>query len=89
MFDNEWPPVIHNFDSKEKEMADGLGTFWTNLARFGDPSGGGSPLAWPRYTTADKKYLELDIPFRVSAGLKEQTCKFWSTHDSKFGDPSL
>jgi carboxylesterase type B len=88
VFDNEWPPVIHDFGRREKEMAAGIGTYWTNLARFGDPSGGGSPVSWPQYTEADKQYLELDIPFRVSSTLKDQTCNFWITRDSKFSDPT-
>ena len=46
VFDNEWPPLLHNFGSRQKEMAKSFGAFWTNLARFADVNGGESPLHW-------------------------------------------
>lgn len=40
VFDNEWPPILHNFGARQKEMADAVGAYWSNMVRSGDPNVG-------------------------------------------------
>lgn len=84
VFDNQWPPLIHTFGEREKEMASGIGSFWTNLARFGRPSGGPAPMTWPKYTIKNREYMELDIPFRTAQKLEQDVCEFWRTRNVKW-----
>eukprot|EP00041_Stephanoeca_diplocostata_P014994 m.283728 g.283728 ORF g.283728 m.283728 type:complete len:574 (-) comp19883_c0_seq1:365-2086(-) len=84
VFDNEWPPVLHSFGRAEQELADGVGMYWTNLARFGDVNGGDVPLHWPEYDTSTRINLDLTIPLRTATFLQSNVCEFWRSRDTKF-----
>lgn len=49
VFDNQWPPLIHNFDAREKTMSESFRLYWSNMARFGDPNHNLTPdqVYWP------------------------------------------
>lgn len=84
VFNNEWPPVLHNFGQRQQQMADAFGAYWTNLARFADPNGGDTPLQWPAYTCPQQEFMFMDVPLRSGAKLEAATCDFWKTHRMKF-----
>lgn len=50
VFDNQWPPIVHDFDDKEKTLAKSFTLYWTNMARFGDPNHnlGANQQTWPK-----------------------------------------
>ena len=83
-FDNQWPLPFHHFDRREQQLADAIGAYWTNLARFGDPNGGPAPLAWPETGRGGSDILFLDEPLASGAEFAKTACDFWRTHHMKF-----
>jgi len=58
---------------KDRALARTMSAYWVNFARTGDPNGPGLP-AWPAYTIADDKYLELGDTIRAGSGLYKEAC---------------
>ena len=44
-------------DSKDKEVAVLMNSYWTNFAKTGNPNGDGLPQ-WPNYDTKNNKLIE-------------------------------
>eukprot|EP00055_Hartaetosiga_balthica_P006490 m.20346 g.20346 ORF g.20346 m.20346 type:complete len:548 (-) comp5243_c0_seq1:28-1671(-) len=81
VFDNQWPPLVHDFDEKEKRMADTFTLYWTNLAKFGDPNHnlGKDQAVWPRFTSGNEYYVNMDVPVTVSEDLVKDRCLAWES----------
>jgi carboxylesterase type B len=49
VFDNEWPPIVHDFDKDEKALSASFRLYWSNMARFGSPNHnlGPNQVNWP------------------------------------------
>lgn len=49
VFDNEWPPIVHDFNKDEKALSASFRLYWSNMARFGDPNHnlGPNQAVWP------------------------------------------
>lgn len=43
VFDNQWPPVLHDFTKAEQTMAQSFQSYWTSLASHGHPNAELSP----------------------------------------------
>jgi carboxylesterase type B len=81
VWDNQWPPLLHDFTAADQEMSDAFTVFWTNLARSGSPNSQAVPLQWPQYQypggpDADSN-LNLQLPLNVQQGLDSHICDFW------------
>ncbi|KAK0142537.1 Bile salt-activated lipase [Merluccius polli] len=71
------------YGDAQKDLSGFLISFWTNFARTGDPNVGKSkvPVTWPRFTSTDQKYLEINSKMdRTYVGQKMRTrfVHFWT-----------
>jgi len=71
VFDNPWPPIVHEFSANGRKLADAIGIYWDNLGRYGTPNGNlslpnGLPL-WTVYDSMDQPIIRLDIPIRMDS----------------------
>ena len=51
----------YNYTAEEEQLSDHMITYWTNLAKYGDPNGAGD-LTWPQYTYQTKSVLRFMTP---------------------------
>eukprot|EP00698_Gefionella_okellyi_P003847 TRINITY_DN1356_c0_g1_i2.p1 TRINITY_DN1356_c0_g1~~TRINITY_DN1356_c0_g1_i2.p1 ORF type:complete len:530 (+),score=81.31 TRINITY_DN1356_c0_g1_i2:28-1617(+) len=66
VWDNPWPPIVHRFSDNDTAMAASFGQYWTNLAKFLDPSGDlQGQVAWPPFTPVNNEYMQMDVPTAV------------------------
>lgn len=72
------------FTPAEDRLASAMMTYWTNLAKHGNPNtnnshGGGSwSPVWPNYTERLDSYLSLDLYINTSQGWRSKICdEFW------------
>jgi len=50
VFDNAWPPEIHQFSPRDQAMSDIMGQYWTNFAKSLSPNGPViTNVTWPLY----------------------------------------
>ena len=78
VFGNEWPPIIGAFDEDDSKLSEAMGTYWTNMARWGQPShaNDGQP-DWPRYNASADISMTLAAPLEVRTGYVAEYCDFW------------
>ncbi|KAL3878502.1 hypothetical protein ACJMK2_030846 [Sinanodonta woodiana] len=90
----EWMGVIHGYELdlvfgepfrenttytvEEKILSDNIMKYWTNFAKYGDPSGS-NLTTWPRYDLDEQNYMVLDTgnKLKVMQGLRHRECTFW------------
>ncbi|KAK3593556.1 hypothetical protein CHS0354_018642 [Potamilus streckersoni] len=90
----EWMGVIHGYEldlvfgqpfrdnatytSDEKILSDTIMKYWTNFAKYGDPSGP-NLTTWPGYDLDVQSYIILDVGdnLQVRQGLRHRECTFW------------
>lgn len=81
VWDNQWPPLLHDFSDADQEMSDAFTLFWTNLARGGSPNSAAAPVLWPQYSfpTGAKpdSNINLQLPLNMQTGLDSAICDFW------------
>jgi para-nitrobenzyl esterase len=53
-----------NATPADHTVSDTIQGYWTNFAKTGDPNGSGLP-AWPRFTEADSRMMQLDVPAKA------------------------
>ena len=51
----------YKYTADEEKLSDHMITYWTNLAKYGDPNGAGN-LTWPQYTYQTKSVLRFMTP---------------------------
>jgi len=80
IFGNIDKKALHPKDNAKKEkMMKTMGTYWTNLAKYGTPNNEEVPVQWPRYVEAEDKHLILAEKVEVSSQLAKPKCDFWDT----------
>jgi para-nitrobenzyl esterase len=79
----ELPFIFHDFgpqdfqpDASELTLADTLSTFWTELARTGDPGSAGG-VTWASYDATKDDYVALGKQSAMQTGLRSDLCDFW------------
>ena len=78
VFDNAWPPLVHDFSARDQDMADSIGRLWSNLAYFHDPNGGdGQQPLWPQWEAQHRRSLRLAVPLAQDSDLHGAVCDFW------------
>ncbi|KAK3593557.1 hypothetical protein CHS0354_018644 [Potamilus streckersoni] len=100
----EWMGVIHGYEldlvfgqpfrenttytSDEKILSDTIMKYWTNFAKYGDPSGS-NLTSWPRYDLEEQKYIVLNTENKlgVMQGLRHRECTFWREFIPKVVQP--
>ena len=65
---------------KAKPLIEEMMGYWTNFAKTGDPNGD-SLLTWPKYNSADKQRMYLNMSLKLQATDNVEKCEFWSQHD--------
>ncbi|KAJ3606111.1 hypothetical protein NHX12_028154 [Muraenolepis orangiensis] len=71
------------YGDTQRDLSGYIISFWTNFARTGDPNVGKSkvPVTWPKFTSGDQKYLELNAKMdRTYVGQKMRAgfVHFWT-----------
>ena len=51
----------YKYNADEEKLSNQMITYWTNLAKYGDPNGE-SDMSWPRYTHQTKNVLRFLTP---------------------------
>lgn len=51
----------------DREMSDQMMSMWVNFAKTGDPNGA-IDVVWPKYTTAEDSYLDINVQSEVKTG---------------------
>lgn len=82
----ELPYVWNNFGSENKttrdeEMQESMGVYWTNLARFLSPNEASTSkqVNWKSYSSSKDNLLDLSTPCINKDNLFTDTCDFWDT----------
>lgn len=65
---------------KARPLSDAMMSYWTNFARTGDPNGAGL-TPWPKYDTASRQRIYLDLPVSVKTTDNVEKCAFWGKID--------
>eukprot|EP00039_Didymoeca_costata_P008614 m.114207 g.114207 ORF g.114207 m.114207 type:complete len:569 (+) comp14157_c0_seq1:121-1827(+) len=84
VFNNPFPAILHPWGLAEEVLADNVGTYWSNLARFADVNGGPVHKTWPRFDIKTRQHMNLQVPLQVGEKLEYETCEFWRTRKMKF-----
>merc|ERR1711934_1019053 len=76
VFDNEWPPIVHDFDKDEKAISASFRLYWSNMARFGSPNHNLGPdqVVFPQFNATSQLYVHMTQPTRQDAKLVEADC---------------
>eukprot|EP00054_Salpingoeca_dolichothecata_P017906 m.108689 g.108689 ORF g.108689 m.108689 type:complete len:538 (+) comp22643_c1_seq1:56-1669(+) len=86
VFDHQWPPILHEFNEDKKLLAEGMTTYWTNMAKVGNPNYElpSHVINWPAFNTSTDLNMYLKIPFEVGTHLNAAACDFWEVRKTKY-----
>jgi para-nitrobenzyl esterase len=81
--------TYNGVDPDGQRVADIMGVWWTNLAKYGTPNSPRLPeKAWPTYAAASDKHMEITPTPRASAGLARAGCDFLDSLPPMDGYPT-
>ena len=66
-----------------KAVSAAMGTYWTNVAKYGTPNSPAMPVQWPKYSAATDQNLRIASTCSVETGYAKQTCDFWDSLPSE------
>ena len=67
-----------NLTDAGRRVSQSMATYWTNFATSQDPNEPlNVPLSWPRVTTVEEKFINLQDPLAVGQGYLKSDCDFW------------
>jgi para-nitrobenzyl esterase len=72
-------------DPASDSLASAMRHYWTHFAQYGDPNMPDAPT-WPRYTSADDRYMRLESPPEAGSELAKDDCDFWEEVARQNGD---
>ncbi|XP_049938848.1 esterase B1-like [Schistocerca serialis cubense] len=64
-------------NSNDVKVIELLTTLWTNFAKFGEPTTGGSPVTWEKFTAETANYLDMKLEFVTRQDLLKERMDFW------------
>jgi len=82
VYDNPWPPVVHEFNSDGQAVADMMGYYWANMAESMNPNQvpqKNGYLVWPTFNPAEEPLLRIDYPSEIEIFYFTEICTFWDT----------
>eukprot|EP00051_Salpingoeca_urceolata_P021256 m.330698 g.330698 ORF g.330698 m.330698 type:complete len:590 (+) comp19766_c1_seq6:840-2609(+) len=63
---------------KEDALSDTFMSYWTSIARAGNPNEGGPGVpSWPEFDSATGNFMQLDLTTTPGQHLKAKQCDFW------------
>jgi len=78
-FGNEWPPFIHDYDDKDRQMAATFGIFWSNFAKSLNPNEPVAPVFnWDKFSSDSNNYASMTVPGAMETGFDNGKCDFWN-----------
>jgi para-nitrobenzyl esterase len=72
------------FQAVDRALATKLSTYWVNFVNTGNPNGKGLP-DWPRFTSAERRMLELGDPIRPRTLLEENKLALFDRYKKNGG----
>jgi para-nitrobenzyl esterase len=77
LFKLTWPGQL---DEQQQELSDSMITYWTQLAKVGNPNSSDLPL-WRQYHDATDEFqsLEPPLPMSESGFAADHKCNFWAS----------
>ena len=87
VFDNEWPPIVHEFNDAERRMSDSFTLYWSNMAKHHTPNHNltTDQAHWPAYSpSSGRSWVSMDVPTTVGTELEKAKCDFWDAHYTKY-----
>ena len=88
MWENPWPPILHDFDAAGVNMSKAMSGWWTNFAGTLNPNVGNASVPsvqWPQYSASADAIMQLEKPPSVTTGLLQSTCDMWDSVMEKLG----
>ncbi|XP_071505733.1 acetylcholinesterase-like [Diadema antillarum] len=77
----------HTMTDDEKAMSVRVMKFWTNFAKYGDPSQssedgnrGEGPEGWPVFTIPELRYKEISLSMGDGRAIRARQCNLWNHH---------
>src|SRR5262249_25955529 len=68
----------------DRKLGLAIESYWTQLARSGDPNGKGQST-WPRYSDATDRRINFDEEISVLTHFRRPECEFWwGVYDAQF-----
>jgi carboxylesterase type B len=88
VFDNQFPPLVFDFVDDDKTLAEAMGTWWTNMARWNSPNHpGDNQQVWPSYNATIDASMTLAAPTSIKSGYEAGNCDFWDRMECEL-DPT-
>jgi para-nitrobenzyl esterase len=73
-----------NLTPEQQKISDLMQTYWTNLAKTGDPNSMGA-LEWPKFSELNDNRLNLSVDPKVVQNFRSDKCRFWQKrYDASF-----
>jgi para-nitrobenzyl esterase len=79
VWDNQWPPILHDFDANDVTISDAITAYWTNFAATANPNQGPASVGvqWPGYDPVGDLNIQLQVPVNVTQHLLQRLCDMW------------
>jgi para-nitrobenzyl esterase len=73
-----------SFMPEETTISDQIQTYWTNLAKKGDPNGTGL-LEWPKFSETSDSRINFSLQPSIVENFRSDKCKYWQgLYDERF-----
>jgi para-nitrobenzyl esterase len=78
-----------SLSASQRKVSDLVQTYWTNVARYGDPNAD-DVLEWPAFTSKNDLRMNFNLESEAVKNYHDKECVFWHKYfDGEFGDYDL
>ncbi|XP_047986322.1 esterase FE4-like [Leguminivora glycinivorella] len=89
IFSSSFTKAAYEAQEKLKGYVSMVTKLWTNFAKSSNPTPAGSATTWPVYTSANKKYLDINEKLTVGTFANKAGVDFWDTLYCEAGVPCI
>jgi para-nitrobenzyl esterase len=96
VWDNQWPPIVHQFSQNDTTMSNTVDTYWSNFVFTLDPNSGEKTSRtgklndeeyWAPFDPVQQQDLVLAVPTRVEQLYTDSNCDMWDQVDQENRQP--